>query len=77
MFRSNYPQHMLFDRRILDLRKAHQRAVLIEEINENNSSDALRGLRLVYVCEMREVTNFFLNNVQISVKRFVNIVHGE
>ena len=77
MFRSNYPQHMLFDRRILDLRKAHQRAVLIEEINENNSSDALRGLRLVYACEMREVTNFFLNNVQISVKRFMNIVHGE
>lgn len=58
MFRSNYPQHMLFNRRILDLRKAHQRAVLIEEINENNSSDALRGLRLVYVYEMREVTNF-------------------
>ena len=77
MFRSNYPQHMLFDRRILDLRKAHQRAVLIEEINENNSSDALCALRLVYVCEMREVTNFFLNSVQISAKRFVNIVHGE
>lgn len=58
MFRSNYPQHMLFDRRILDLRKAHQRAVLIEEINENNSSDALRGLQLVYVYKMHEVKNF-------------------
>lgn len=58
MFRSNYPQHMLFDQRILDLRKAHQRALLIEEINKNKSSDALCALRLVYVCEMREVTNF-------------------